>query len=196
MHLGRFLRTLLLASLGVACASKGVYTDATNYVAKHPTKSVDAEVIRPRDSVSVRVFGEPNLSADALVVRPTGVIVLPLLGEQQVAGQTTRTLAANVTKALEPYLKDPHVTVILTPAPLVIHVMGEIAATGRKEYRDKVRLPEVLAESGSLTPYASRSQIYVLRGKDRIRFSYQDVLRGQPPARDFWMEDGAFVVVE
>jgi polysaccharide biosynthesis/export protein len=187
---------LLLGSVVPGCGPKGVFIEASTYVSTHRTEEREIDIIGKGDAISVRVFGEATLSSESLIVSSSGMITLPLLGDQKVVGLTPQAVGVNIGKALEPYLKDPHVTVVLTPAPIVIHVMGEIGSTGRKEYHGKVLLPEVLAESGALSQFANRKAIFVLRGKDRIRFNYRDILRGLPPARTFRMEDGDFVVVE
>jgi polysaccharide biosynthesis/export protein len=190
------LCVLCFPLLSLGCAPKGVYVDAAAYVTTHRAPATKGNVVREGDTLSIRVFGEESLSTATVVVRQDGTIPLPLLGEHAVIGLAPRTIAANLAKELEPYLKDPHVTVVLTPAPIVIHVMGEIDGTGRKEYQDDVLLPEVMADSGALTDFANRNAVFVLRGKDRIRFHYTDILRGLPPARDFKMEHRDFVVVE
>jgi len=188
---------VVLVALGLqACASRGVYVDAASYVQSHPRKAKGVEIIRPGDRVSIRVFGEENLSADNLEVRPNGAIVLPLLGDRTVAGLTAAQLAANIKQALELYLKEPNVTIQHVAAPIVVHIMGEIGGTGRKEFKEGTHLCEVMAVAGDLSQFADRNGVYVLRQGDRIRFHYQDILRGRNPARDFVMQDGDFVVVE
>jgi polysaccharide biosynthesis/export protein len=190
-------RTLFVCSLLLGgCAGKGTYIDAASYVASHQKATKAPEIIRVGDTLNVRVFAEPNLSAEGAVVGQTGTIVLPLLGEQQVNGLTPEQVSKNVSQALEAYVKDANVMVILLPAPIVIHVMGEIGGTGRKEYKKAVEITEVLAESGALTPYADRKGIFLLRNGQRIRFEYKHILRGEAYVRGFYLQDGDVIVVE
>lgn len=178
------------------CAGKGRYVEAQAYVAAQPTKGAVLETIRVGDSLTIKVFGEPNLAVDAAMVRGTGTIVLPLVGEQQVVGLTPKQLSQKITVALEPFVKDADVTVLLAPAPTAVHVMGEVGGGGRKEFKRPITITEVIAESGGLTQYANRKGIFVLRGGDRIRFNYTDILRGEAHVRAFYMKDGDVIVVE
>jgi polysaccharide export outer membrane protein len=193
----RFLPLVLVAWIAfTGCRGPGIYVDARDYIAKHPPMPAKADRIRVGDVLNVQVFGEPTLSMPQVAVRPHGAISLPLLGEQPAAGLTPDELAKRLSRALDAYLKDARVTVILVSSTVVVHVIGEVSSAGKREFPRPVPILDVLAESGGLTQYANRKGIYLLRGSDRIRFDYYDLIRGSASVRNFLVESGDVLVVE
>lgn len=191
---------LLLAALSATslggCKDRGVYVDGFRYSPTETPPPQPPEVVRVGDDVSVVVFGEAALSAKGARVSPRGTITLPLLGEVVAAGKTPQVLAQDLKKALAAYVTTPHVTVTIDQSPVVVTVIGEARGNGRFKLEGPVRLIEVLAQAGGLNEFADESSIYVLRGDQRIRFAYDDIIRGAPHARDFLMMTGDVVVVE
>ena len=69
-------------------------------------------VIGPEDVIEVAVWSNPDLSR-TVPVRPDGKISLPLLHDVQAGDLTPMQLRAAVTKALEKYVAEPVVSVIV-----------------------------------------------------------------------------------
>ncbi|NLE87782.1 MAG: sugar ABC transporter substrate-binding protein [Myxococcales bacterium] len=190
------LFALLSASSLLGCKDRGVYVDGFRYAPTDTPPPQPPEIVRVGDDVSVVVFGEAALSAKGARVSPRGTITLPLLGEVVAAGKAPQALARDLEKALAAYVTTPHVTVTIDQSPVVVTVLGEARGNGRFKLEGPVRLIEVLAQAGGLNEFADESSIYVLRGDQRIRFDYEDIIRGAPHARDFLMMSGDVVVVE
>jgi polysaccharide export outer membrane protein len=129
-------------------------------------------------------------------VRPEGTLALPLLGEYPVAGKHPSVLAAELQKRLAPYVASPHVTVVVEESPVRLTVIGELRRNGVLKMEWPVTLVDALAEAGGLTEFADESAIFVLRGDRRIRFEYEDVVRGTAHARAFFLQTGDVIVVE
>lgn len=189
-----FLLATLLSVAG--CRGRGVYIDASDYLAKNPPSPAATDRIRVGDVLNVQVFGEATLSMPQATVRPHGAISLPLLGEQAAAGLTPDELGQRLAKALDAYVKEARVTVILVSSTIVVHVLGEVGGSGRREFPRPVPILDVLAEAGGLSQYANRQGIYLLRGDDRIRFEYYQLIRGSARIRNFLVESGDVLVVE
>jgi polysaccharide biosynthesis/export protein len=189
-----FALFLLFGCLG--CAGRGAYVDAARYATAHPPQPADWDKIRPGDVISVQVFEDQKLSDSQAVVRPSGRISLPLAGEFQAAGKTTTELARLVETEIGVFIKTPHVTVTFIKTPVIVDVIGEVSAPGRKEFPGPTLIAQVLVAAGGLGEYADPTAIYLLRGADRIRFDYQDLLRGAPHTRSFWVQSGDLLVVE
>ncbi len=88
--------------------------------------------LNPGDQIQILVQDEPDLSGE-VTVGPDGFIRLPLIGAIQAAGLTVDELAAQITKALRQYLREPVVIVNLKQfAPLArrVYVMGSVKAPG------------------------------------------------------------------
>lgn len=187
---------LVLSFAWCGCAGYGSFVEGTSYIAAHPEKARDANLVRVGDRLSIRVFGEEPLSVSGMRVRPNGAMTLPLLGDYQVAGKTPTAISRELEKALAAYVNAPHVTVFIEQSPVKITVIGELGHSGPIEAEWPLSLISALAQAGGLGDFADETGIFVLRGSDRIRFNYEDVLRGDPKIRNFLLETGDVIVVE
>ncbi len=192
------LRDLLLVSMLAACSSTGSYV----WVQDLPTEPAASGeyLIHTGDVINVRVVSQDALTTRARV-RPDGRIALPLLGEVEVRGKRPSALRAELEARLKPYFVAPSVTVNIDEfAPRQITVIGEVAKPGVFVMDiHGAGLAQALADAGGFTDYADRSRIFVLRSgekRERIRFTYDSVTRGDTAAGRFVLEPGDVVVVE
>lgn len=187
---------LSLCAFAGGCGSSGPYVDGRAYVAKQPAPEPRTELVRVGDRLTVRVFGEDPLSIGGARVRAGGTITLPLLGEYGVAGKKPADIAKELEKQLAPFVTSPHVSVTIDQSQVVITVIGEANSNGRLEMDWPLTLIQALAQAGGLTEFADESAIYVLRGTERIRFDYDDIIRGEKYTRDFLLQNGDVIVLE
>ncbi len=193
----RFSLPWVLCVLGsIGCASRGVYVDARSYAPTQAPPPSQPEIVRPGDQISILVFGQDGLSSRSIRVGPRGTVMLPLLGEVPVANKQPATLASELEGALAAYVTTPHVTVIIEMSPVVITLIGETNNNSRIEMQAPVRIVDALAQAGGVSEFGDKSGIYVLRGERRIRFDYDDIIRGEKHAREFLMMTGDVLVVE
>jgi polysaccharide export outer membrane protein len=103
-------------------------------------------------------------------VRPDGAISLPLINDVQAAGLTPMQLRQLIAQLLTVYVPNPEVSVIVREVHSAkVSVLGQVTHPGRYDLRGPVTLLEMLAHAGGLTPFATRSQIVVVRPRgDRI----------------------------
>lgn len=157
------------------------------------------QVIEPGDVVEVRVFGQDSLNTQKRV-RSDGTVTVPLVGQVAVRGTRPTDLAASLTERLRPYVNDPRVSVIVQDAPITVAAVGEVGNVGLLELEAPATVLQALAKAGGLSDFASRSRIFVLRTENqrtqRIRFSYDALVEGQPSALAFHMKTGDVLVVE
>lgn len=88
--------------------------------------------LNPGDQIQILVQDEPDLSGE-VTIGPDGFIRLPLIGSIQAAGLTVEELAAQITKSLRQYLREPVVIVNLkqfTPLARRVYIMGAVKAPG------------------------------------------------------------------
>lgn len=118
----------------------------------------------PEDVISVRVFGQERYSVQGVSVPPDGVIAYPLIKEGiQVAGKTTRQVAAEITKHLDEYIIDPKVSVSLDKAmSAVFSVMGDVGSPGIRPMTRRLSVREAVTVAGGILPTGKR-QVMVLR---------------------------------
>jgi polysaccharide biosynthesis/export protein len=160
---------------------------------------VPGQVIAPGDIVEVRVFGQESLNT-VKRVRADGSVTVPLVGQVDVRGTRPSDLAATLTERMRPFVNDPRVSVIVQDAPVTVAAVGEVGNVGLLELEAPATVLQALAKAGGLSDFASRSRIYVLRTENkhtqRIRFSYDALVEGEPSALAFHMKTGDVLVVE
>ena len=66
-----------------------------------------------RDELQISVWRNPELSV-SVPIRPDGKVSVPLVGDLVAAGRTSEELAADITKALNEFVRSPVVTVIVS----------------------------------------------------------------------------------
>jgi len=144
----------------------------------------DSFVIGKGDVLAVNVWKQPDISR-SLPVRSDGRISLPLVGEVQAAGLTPLTLEANIKGALQAYLTEPEVTVIVEKINSEkFNILGRVAKPGAYPLTDPTTVLDAIALAGGCRDFAKNKAIYILRvnpdGREsRIPFNYQNVIKGK-----------------
>jgi polysaccharide biosynthesis/export protein len=196
----------LVGSLGVVlglvvvcgCTVSGSHLSAAQATAM-ATPDQDKYLLGPEDALEISVWKEPDLTKQ-LVVRPDGKITYPLIGEVQAAGETVKQLQAEISKRLEKFVTDAHVTVILLKAQnYKIYVTGKVNRPGAFLTGKPVNVLQAISMAGGLTPFASPGSIMVLRsmgGKEEAYpFNYKEVAKGQFLEQNRTLLPGDVVVV-
>jgi protein involved in polysaccharide export with SLBB domain len=116
------------------------------------------------DRFEVRVFDEEEVGG-AFQVQEDGSIDFPLIGRVNVLGMTQAEVAALLeTKLGEGYLRDPHVTVVMTSREnLEVSVLGEVAKPGSFPYVEKLTLVQAISNAGGLTEIAQTRRVKLTR---------------------------------
>ncbi len=119
------------------------------------------------DKVKVDVWQNSDLSID-VPVRPDGMISVPLLGDVMAGGKTPTEVAAGIKKALEEYIRNPHVTVIVMD--LVsdeflrrVRVTGAVGTPSSMTHHQGMTVLDAVLETGGLTEFASSDKTKVYR---------------------------------
>jgi polysaccharide biosynthesis/export protein len=132
------------------------------------------------DVVEVSVWKEPELSR-TVPVRPDGKITLPLLGDVQAEGLKPQELEQKVAAGLAPYVRDPHVTVIVHDVNgAKVFVTGMVTHPGVFPLRNSMNLLQALAMAGGLAEFADRGDIKVLHADGRrVEVDYDSLVSGE-----------------
>lgn len=214
--------TLLLVALtGLAVAQQstdGKPTSAVSPVSDSPAASTSADGfpasadntsvngasspyrIGVDDVLTITVWHEPDISRN-VPVRPDGKISLPLVGDVQAAGKTAMGLQAELKTSLAKFVKDPELTVIVSDIrSRRINVIGQVNRPGAYALTQSMGVLDAIAQSGGLRDFAKTKDIYVLRetadGKrTRMKYDYNDVLKGKKGAQDIMLQPRDTVVV-
>lgn len=129
--------------------------------------AVDQYRIGVDDVISVNVWQNDELSV-TVPVRPDGRISMPLLGDVQAGGLTPQQVSANIKRALEQYLRDPHVVVILKELNSHeflsrVRVTGAVNEPMSLPYRPGMSVLDAVLEAGGVTDFASANRAVLYR---------------------------------
>lgn len=169
--------------LAAAAAGPGAPVDPKTY-------KIGAE-----DIVGIRVWREPDLSGPVMV-RPDGKITLPLVGEIQAAGETPESLAKLITEGLSQTMTKPEVFVSVQQVNSKKYfVSGEVTRPGVYSLVTSVSVLEALSLAGGLREFANQKKIIVVRGNQRLKFNYKEVVDGKNLKQNITLEHGDHIIV-
>jgi polysaccharide export outer membrane protein len=151
------------------------------------------------DTLGIRVYQQDDLSITGKV-RRDGRMSLSLVGEVMVAGKHPSELAHELEGRLKQFVISPRVTVNVEQSqPVTISTLGEVARVGSLTLEPPANMIQALAQAGGTTDYADKSRIFVLRQFpkfERIRFTYDAVLKNEDGAATFPLRTGDVIVIE
>ncbi len=156
--------------------------------------------IQPGDILQVSVWKEADLQAEVLV-RPDGGISFPLAGDLMVSGLSVAQTADLISKKIERYIPDPVVTVATKQiGGNHIYVLGKVNRPGEFPFSKSLDVMQALSLGGGTTPYASLSDIRILRRDESgqpiaIRFDYSLIEKGKALETNIVLRSGDTVVV-
>lgn len=165
--------------------------------AKSLPVSVDPKTFKlgPEDVLQVRVWREPDLSGQ-LVIRPDGMVNMPLIKEVAAAGLTPEQLAAHLTERLSTFINTPQVLVqVLAVRSKRYYVAGEVTRTGPYPLAVPTTVFEALAMAGGFREFANKKKITIVRGDKRLRFNYNEVVKGKNLQQNIQLENGDQIIV-
>jgi polysaccharide export outer membrane protein len=165
-----------------------------------PTPMVAAAVdpnsykIGADDVLEVRVWKEPDLSR-TVRVRPDGKISLMLVGDVQAAGLTPMELQKKCVEAFSQLLNSPQVDVSVTSVESKkYYVSGTVGRSGPFPLVGPLTVLDALSISG-LGEWAKKGSIVIMRGSQRLKFNYKDVIHGKNLQQNILLQDGDHIYV-
>lgn len=209
LSVGRLLSVLLmLAAGGVVTAQQDNTKAAQGQKAPDQAKpsggNEDLNVAAPvdpksykigaQDTLNIRVWRENDLSGN-VIVRPDGKITVPLAGEMQAAGLTPEQLSAKVTEALTKFLTKPEVIIsVVSVMSKRYFLSGNVDRSGPVPLVTPTTVLQALSASG-LGQWAKKNKIIIMRGTERIKFNYNDVVKGKHLEQNIYLQDGDHIYV-
>jgi polysaccharide export outer membrane protein len=148
------LRALAVLALG-ACAHQP---------ATPPAEPESSEyTIGREDVLEIAVWKDAALTTTA-PVRPDGRVSVPMIGDVDAEGRTPRQIAAEIQKRLEPYVKEPVVSVIVREInSRKVSVVGEVVHPGVYLMRGPMNMLQAVAQAGGTTEFAAKSRVVLIR---------------------------------
>jgi polysaccharide export outer membrane protein len=161
------------------------------------TAPVDPNTYRigPEDVIYIRVWKEPEFTG-SVQVRPDGKFTLPVVGDISASGLTPVELSARVTQALKTQIREPEVMVSLQSVQSKkYYITGEVNRSGIFPLVVPVTVLEALTNAGGFREFAKKNKITILRGSERIKFNYNEVIKGKNMQQNIPVKDGDYIIV-
>ena len=201
-----------------ACAKQPGLPPSTQYGSQTSSPETYNYLIGPGDQLQIFVWRNPEVS-QTVTVRPDGKISTPLVEDLQASGKTSAQLAKDLEKALETYIRQPIVTVIVVagigPYSEQIRVIGQVGSlrngqtTGSQggqagvqaiAYRRKMTLLDVMVTVGGLNEFAAGNKTKLVRMVDGEQREYEvrldDLLNGDISANVDMLPGDILIVPE
>jgi polysaccharide export outer membrane protein len=156
-------------------------------------------LLGPEDTLEISVWKDEALTKQ-VVVRPDGKISFPLIGEVQASGRTVDDLRQEIVKKINEYLPDPVVTVMVFGInSYKIYIIGKVNKPGTYTLGKAVNVMQALSMAGGFSPFADLNDIGILREENgnqvRIKFNYEDVVKGKKLEQNIYLRSGDVIVV-
>jgi len=192
------VRIALLVFLWMSMFSLGSWPFLAAF-AQSPNPVAPSYRLGPEDVLDISVWKDDALSRP-VVVRPDGFISFPLVGEILAEGQTVDQFTSIFKDRLSRYVPDPTVTVSVTQMNSnKIYVIGKVNRPGEYVVGHHTDVMQALSLAGGLTPFASQSNIKILRRINEKQvifpFDYGDVLSGDELEQNIILERWDVVMV-
>ncbi len=163
-----------------------------------PAAPVDPHtyVIGAGDVLSIQVWKEPEFTRN-VQVRPDGKFSMPLIGEITGSGLTPEQLSTSLTEKLSSLLLKPEVMVGLAQVESKkFYISGEVNRPGAYALVMPVTVLEALINAGGLREYANSKNIIIMRGKERLKFNFNEVIKGKKMEQNIPLQSGDYIIVK
>ena len=128
-------------------------------------------LIGPLDGLGIDVYGVSDLSV-ASQVDASGRVSMPLVGIIDVRGKTSYEVARYIEEKLQPYVKNPIVTVnVRSSASQVVTVDGAVEDPGLFPVTNQMTLMRAIASAKGLSEFGKEDDVVVLRTVNQQRMA-------------------------
>ena len=153
-------------------------------------------IIGPEDILFIRVWREPDFTGP-VPVRPDGIITIPLVGDMQASGLTPDRLTEQLKQGLAEFINNPEVTVQIAQVnSKKFYVAGEVNRPGTFPLVVPIRIFDALNNAGGFRDFANQKDIVIVRGNQRIKFNYKEVVKGKKLDQNIFLENGDTILVK
>lgn len=202
--LRKYLKSGVIVALSVVLAACGGGNNviSASDVGDVVSNTESSYLIGPGDTLQIFVWDHPDLTT-GVQVRPDGRISTPLVEDLRADGRTPTELARDVELVLGEYVVSPVVTVIVQnfvgQVDQQIRVVGEATQPQALQYRQGMRVLDVLIAVGGLSEFASGNRSRVLRrigGEEvSIRVRLDDLLNDGDVEQNIAILPGDILVI-
>ena len=135
-----------------------------------------------------------------VLVRPDGWITFPWVGNVSAKGKNAQQLQDEIGTRLRKYIPDPNVSIsVKKVAGYKVFIIGKVNKPGEFVVGRYIDVIQALTLAGGLTPFASESNIKILRKENDketvILFDYSDVRKGRLLEQNIMLKSGDVIIV-
>jgi polysaccharide export outer membrane protein len=160
-----------------------------------PAVDPNTYVIGVEDVIGIQVFHEAELTRQ-VTVRPDGKVTMPLIGDLQAEGLTPERLRKAIKDALGTLMNNPDVTItILGVNSKRYTIAGQVMRPGQVALVLPTKVFDALSNAG-FRDFANTKNIMIIRGTKRIKFNYNEVLKGKKLEQNIFLEPGDTIYVK
>jgi len=158
-------------------------------------KPLKTYVIGPLDVLEGKVWNNANLSNIA-DVRTDGLISMPLVGEVVASGLTVSELTAAIKEKLNSVIIEPEVNIqVIRYNSKKYSIFGGCYKQGEFPLVGEVTVLDAFANCGGFKDFANLKGVYILRGGQKLKFNYKDVIKGKHMEQNIPLESGDRIVI-
>lgn len=158
-------------------------------------KQTKPYVIGPLDVLEVKVWNDPKLSG-IVDVATDGTISMPLIGSVNASGLTAAELVVELKDKLSAVIIEPEVNIqVVRINSKKYAIFGGCMRQGEFPLVGDVTVLDAFANCGGFKDFADLKKIYILRGSQRLKFNYKDVIRGKHMEQNIPLENGDRIVI-
>jgi polysaccharide export outer membrane protein len=118
------------------------------------------------------------------------------VGEVQAAGITPVQLGKAITEKLSTIMKEPKVDVSVTQVNSKrYYIQGEVNKAGAFPLIVPTTVLEALSNCGGFRDFANKKNIVILRKGQRLKFNYNDVIKGKNMEQNIYLEPGDYIII-
>jgi polysaccharide biosynthesis/export protein len=154
-------------------------------------------VIGPEDGLTINVWGDQRLSG-AFLVRSDGRISVNLIGEVMASGKTPAKLSTELEELLKQkeILRRPQVTVQVTGMnSRKFSINGEVNKPGAFPLSVPTTVLQALVNAGGFRDFANKKKIEIIRGEQRLKFNWNEVVKGKKTEQNILLQPGDIIIV-
>jgi len=177
-------------------AKSEVVTPAKAMAALPASVDPHSYILGSDDVISVRVWREADLSG-TMTVRPDGKVTMPLINEVKAAGLTPAQLGEQIAAALAKFVNNPQVEVSVEAVRSTRYfIAGMINRPGAYPLATPTTIFEALTMAGGFQEFANKKNIMIIRGDKRLKFNWNEVVKGKNLSQNVLLENGDHIVVQ
>jgi polysaccharide export outer membrane protein len=121
---------------------------------------------------------------------------MPLVNEIKAADLTPSQLGEAIAAALSKFVNNPQVTVtVLSVRSKRYFISGEVSRPGAYPLATPITVFDALVMAGGFREFAGTKKITIMRGTQRFRFNWNEVVKGKNLSQNIFLENGDRVIV-